>query len=276
MLIPGFLTSSLSTSVFFCFFGTALISAANPPLDAARLDIMPSGLWGRAESTRTFLRSIAQALAPLAFGAVADLIAGFRPHQAPVGTHTGPIASGTGTGLEISFLIMLLSLFAGSWFLWRSRPSYPRDVATAAAGFSPLRGSADPVAPDPPPVRRRESRAAAARDRAEGDRGQVRVTDMRTSEDPTVVQRGGGGAAPREAPTAVQPGEAPTEVRREADPTEVRRDEPPTEVRREEDPTEVQSGEDPTEVQRSAGEDPTVVRRRSDGEDDSEPLIFPR
>ncbi|HET9094090.1 MAG TPA: MFS transporter, partial [Solirubrobacteraceae bacterium] len=112
LLIPGFLAGSLSTAVLFCFLGTALIAAANPPLDAARLDIMPSGLWGRAESTRTFLRSIAQALAPLAFGAMADLIAGARPRQAPVGTHTGPIASGTATGLEVSFLVMLLALFA--------------------------------------------------------------------------------------------------------------------------------------------------------------------
>src|SRR5579875_3898709 len=117
MLIPGFLSGSLTTSVFFCFFGTALIAAANPPLDAARLDIMPSGLWGRAESTRTFLRSIAQALAPLAFGAMADLIAGFSPQRAPVGTHTGRIAPGTATGLEVSFLVMLLALFASAWFL---------------------------------------------------------------------------------------------------------------------------------------------------------------
>ncbi|MGH2909538.1 MAG: MFS transporter, partial [Solirubrobacteraceae bacterium] len=43
LLIPGFLASSLLTAVLFCFLGTALIAAANPPLDAARLDIMPSG-----------------------------------------------------------------------------------------------------------------------------------------------------------------------------------------------------------------------------------------
>ncbi|HTU28536.1 MAG TPA: MFS transporter [Solirubrobacteraceae bacterium] len=272
LLIPGFLTSSLSTSVFFCFFGTALISAANPPLDAARLDIMPSGLWGRAESTRTFLRSIAQALAPLAFGAMADLIAGFRPHQAPVGTHTGPIASGTGTGLEVSFLVMLLSLFAGAWFLWRSRPSYPRDIATAAAGFSPLRGSADPTTPPASPTRRRESRAAA-RDRAKGGGAHVSVTDMRISEDPTVVQR-------HDAPTEAQhDAENPTEVQRGGeDPTEVQHGgEDPTEVQHGgEDPTEVQHGaENPTEVQHGA-DDPTVRRPRRDGGDDPESLIFPR
>src|SRR5579875_3789838 len=121
MLIPGLLTSSLSTSVFFCFFGTALISAANPPLDAARLDIMPSGLWGRAESTRTFLRSIAQALAPLAFGAIADLVAGFTPRQAPVGTHLhGGVPSATGTGLQVAFLSMVIALFAAGVVMARS------------------------------------------------------------------------------------------------------------------------------------------------------------
>ena len=112
------MTDNLVTALPFCFLGTALISAANPPLDAARLDIMPPGLWGRAESVRTFLRSIAQALAPLLFGGVSDLIAGFEPQKAPIGTHTvGPVSTATGDGLQITFLIMLVSLLAAGWFL---------------------------------------------------------------------------------------------------------------------------------------------------------------
>jgi MFS family permease len=138
MLIPGLLSGSLSTAMWFDFFGAALISAANPPLDAARLDIMPSGLWGRAESTRTFLRSLAQALAPLLFGAVADTVAGFAPEQAPVGTHTHQVVSAaTGTGLQVSFLIMLISLIAAGVFLVRARATYPHDVATAGAAWAP-------------------------------------------------------------------------------------------------------------------------------------------
>ena len=138
VLIPGILTDSLTTALPFCFLGTALISAANPPLDAARLDIMPPGLWGRAESVRTFLRSIAQALAPLLFGGVSDLIAGFEPQKAPIGTHTiGPVSTATGDGLQITFLIMLVSLLAAGWFLWRARLTYPGDVATAGASVSP-------------------------------------------------------------------------------------------------------------------------------------------
>ncbi len=138
LLIPGLLAGSLGTAIWFDFAGAALISAANPPLDAARLDIMPSGLWGRAESTRTFLRSLAQALAPLVFGAVADLVAGFEPQQAPVGTHTvNVVSSATGTGLQVSFLVMLLSLIAAGVFLVRSRATYPTDVATAGAAWAP-------------------------------------------------------------------------------------------------------------------------------------------
>jgi len=137
LLIPGLLGSHLTPAIWFDVGGAALISAANPPLDAARLDIMPSGLWGRAESTRTFLRSLAQALAPLLFGAIADLVAGFVPAQAPVGTHPhGIVSSATGTGLQVSFLIMLSTLAAAGVFLLRARNTYPTDVATAGAAWT--------------------------------------------------------------------------------------------------------------------------------------------
>jgi MFS family permease len=135
-LIPGFLASSLSSSIWLDMLGAALIFAANPPLDSARLDIMPAGLWGRAESTRTFLRSVAQALAPLAFGAIADLVAGFQPHQAPVGTRIhGAVSSATGTGLQVAFLSMLVTLFAAGVVMARSRRTYAKDVATAGAAW---------------------------------------------------------------------------------------------------------------------------------------------
>jgi MFS family permease len=133
LLIPGILSTHLTTAVWFDVAGATLLLAANPPLDAARLDIMPAGLWGRAESTRTVLRSLAQALAPLVFGGLADLIAGIAPAQAPIGTHTGVVSPGTARGLEISFLLLLGTLAAGGVFLLRARYTYPRDVATAAA-----------------------------------------------------------------------------------------------------------------------------------------------
>jgi MFS family permease len=133
LLVPGVLASHLTPALWFDLGGTALISAANPPLDAARLDIIPAGLWGRAEGTRTFVRSLAQALAPLAFGGLADLVAGITPAQAPIGTHPSGISPSTATGLEVSFLIMLATLAAAGVFLLRARLTYPSDVATAAA-----------------------------------------------------------------------------------------------------------------------------------------------
>jgi MFS family permease len=133
LLIPGCVETHLTPAVWFDTAAAALLSAANPPLNAARLDIMPAGLWGRAESTRTVVRSLAQALAPLIFGGIADLVAGIAPAQAPIGTHPGAVSPSTARGLEVSFLVLLSTLFAAGFFLLKARATYPRDIATAAA-----------------------------------------------------------------------------------------------------------------------------------------------
>ena len=129
LLIPGILNSHLTPAMWFDVAGAALLAAANPPLDAARLDIMPAGLWGRAESTRTVLRSLAQAVAPLVFGGLADLIAGIAPEQAPIGTQPRSSRRASARGLEISFLLMLAALAAGG-----------RDPAARALHVSARRG----------------------------------------------------------------------------------------------------------------------------------------
>jgi MFS family permease len=139
LLVPGLLGKSLFPAIWFDIGGAALISAANPPLDAGRLDIIVSGLWGRAESVRTLLRTVAQALAPLLFGAVADLVAGITPSQAPIGTKTGGVSHATARGLQVSFLLMLIPLAAAGVILLRGRHHYPRDVATAAASEARVR-----------------------------------------------------------------------------------------------------------------------------------------
>jgi MFS family permease len=139
LFIPGVLIGHLTPALWFDVAAAALLSAANPPLDAARLDIMPAGLWGRAESTRTFLRSLAQALAPLAFGGLADVIAGIAPEQTPLGTHSAPISPSAATGLQFSFLIMLVSLAWAGVFLARARATYARDLVTAGASDEWLR-----------------------------------------------------------------------------------------------------------------------------------------
>lgn len=160
LLIPGFVASKLTPALWFCVAGAALLSAANPPLDAARLDIMPAGLWGRAEGVRTVVRSLAQASAPIVFGGLAELVAGFFPAQAPIGTHPGPVSASTARGLEITFLLLLTTLAMAGLSLLRARHTYPRDVATAAVSNP---GSGDPsvsgrrthAGPGPGPERER-------------------------------------------------------------------------------------------------------------------------
>ncbi|MFL6110216.1 MAG: MFS transporter, partial [Catenulispora sp.] len=133
LILIGVVNSSLTPAIWFFMAGAAALSAANPPLDAARLDIMPPGLWGRAESVRTLLRTTGQAIAPLLFGGIADLVAGIAPKQAPIGTKPGGIEPGVARGLQVSFILMLVALAVAGWILLRARQSYPRDVATAAA-----------------------------------------------------------------------------------------------------------------------------------------------
>jgi hypothetical protein len=41
--------------------------------------------------------------------------------------------SSTSTGLEVTFLVMLVTLAAAGWMLLRARKTFPSDVATAAA-----------------------------------------------------------------------------------------------------------------------------------------------
>jgi sugar phosphate permease len=119
LFLPALLTHSALGALPYIIVGAACLSAQNPPIDAARLDIMPAWLWGRAEGVRTFVRTGAQALAPLIFGAVSDYIFG-----------------GGSRGLGWTFLVMLLPLSASAVYLFVAARRYPRDVATAAYAAS--------------------------------------------------------------------------------------------------------------------------------------------
>ncbi|HEY7054572.1 MAG TPA: MFS transporter [Mycobacterium sp.] len=55
--IPALLSHSVGVTIGFAFLAAIGLGGVNPPLDAGRLDIMHSRLWGRAESVRTVLRS---------------------------------------------------------------------------------------------------------------------------------------------------------------------------------------------------------------------------
>lgn len=113
--IPPLMTHSTTTALPYVMFAAFFLCAQNPTLDAARLEIMPPLLWGRAEGIRTLLRSAAQAVAPVTFGGLSDLL------------------HGTHQGLRFTFLIMLLPLAASGIVLLRGLRHYPTDVATAAA-----------------------------------------------------------------------------------------------------------------------------------------------
>ena len=130
LLLPALLTGSLLIALPLLFLAAAGVGGTNPPLDAARLDIMHSRLWGRAEAVRTALRSSLEALAPLVFGYVSTQ---FGARTAGLGHPTGS-AGAAGKGLRDTFLVMLIPLIAaGVLALVRAPRTYPRDVATAIA-----------------------------------------------------------------------------------------------------------------------------------------------
>ena len=147
LFVPALTTRSAVTALPYLTLAGLMLSAQNPPIDAARLDIVPALLWGRAEAIRTLLRSLAQSLAPVLFGVVSDHVFG-----------------GGRSGLQWTFGVMLVSMGASGVILLRATRTYPRDVATAAASMpaGPAPASGPPpeaagspgwpgVHPDPPP-----------------------------------------------------------------------------------------------------------------------------
>lgn len=130
IFVPALVLPWLATALPLFIAGTAALSAGNPPLDAARLDVMHFQLWGRAESVRTTLRTLAIAAAPLLFGFIADQLGGALPEET-AGVERIPASAGQGLGY--TFLIMLVPLAVGGIILLRGRRTYPSDVATAIA-----------------------------------------------------------------------------------------------------------------------------------------------
>lgn len=156
LFLPAILTRSTVTAMPYLTAAAFMLAAQNPPIDAGRLDIVPPLLWGRAEGIRTALRTGAQSLAPPIFGFMSNSVLGHGRK-----------------GLELTFSLTLVLLFASGVILLRAVKTYPSDVATASAsrdrqlGEGPMRGrrpdsAASPVPPpaapsgplwpDPPPV----------------------------------------------------------------------------------------------------------------------------
>jgi len=122
LFVPAIFIRSPLTALPYISLAALALSAQNPPIDAARLDIVNPLLWGRAEGIRTALRTLAQATAPLLFGALSDYVFG-----------------GGRSGLQWTFAFMLLPLAASAYFLFKALRTYPRDVATAAASTAASR-----------------------------------------------------------------------------------------------------------------------------------------
>ena len=122
LFVPAILTRNPLTALPYISLAALALSAQNPPIDAARLDIVHPLLWGRAEGIRTALRTLAQATAPLLFGAVSDYVFG-----------------GGRSALQWTFALMLLPLAASAYFLYKALRTYPRDVATASASTTASR-----------------------------------------------------------------------------------------------------------------------------------------
>jgi MFS family permease len=115
VLAPAIVTTSLAVALPLLVLGGLLLGAVNPPLDAARLDIMPPLLWGRAESVRTFLRRGCEAAAPTVFGLISASVF--------VGSNR----------LAYTFLVFQVAVLAAGLLGLAALRTYPRDVATAAA-----------------------------------------------------------------------------------------------------------------------------------------------
>ncbi|AZI58217.1 MFS transporter [Nakamurella antarctica] len=134
-VLPGLLISAFLLAWPILLIGAAAIGGTNPPLDAARLDIMHSRLWGRAESVRTFIQTLFKSSAPLVFGWLSVLLSPAGRAQDAADTQGGGAA-----GLTRALIVMLLViLIAGGLLLVSARRSYPRDVATAIASEAATR-----------------------------------------------------------------------------------------------------------------------------------------
>lgn len=134
LFLPALFTHSLAIALIVIVGAAFFLGGANPPVDAARLDVIPSRMWGRAEAIRTFLRQILEAFAPIVFGYVATLLGGSGVRggfgAGVNGSHTR-VSPAEAQGLGHAFLVMLLPLAASGVMLLLARRRYGIDVASA-------------------------------------------------------------------------------------------------------------------------------------------------
>ena len=140
--IPGVLAPALVVAVPVLMAAAFFVGATNPPVDAARLDIVPSRLWGRAEAVRTALRQTLQGFAPLIFGLVSAAFGGSGAGLSTgVDTSAATASAGSAHGLEMAFMILTLPLLAAGAVLWMTRHRYLAEIVAARRSDENLVGA---------------------------------------------------------------------------------------------------------------------------------------
>lgn len=134
LFVPAYLSTMPWVGIPALTGATFFLAAADPPLDAARLDIMHPSLWGRAESVRVCLRKLGEAATPTIFGWMSESV----------------FAGSSARGLRLTLLLMLGMVVLAALVLLLALGTYRRDVATAAASAAEtMRGGEAGPRPQP-------------------------------------------------------------------------------------------------------------------------------
>ena len=136
--LPGLISSNILLSLPFFAIAAGFVAAPDPPLDAARLDVVPSGCGARprrcARLPGTYCkvsRPCCSVLYPSSFGG---------PHAGAAASTNPHLEAVAGRGLEYAFIIMLVPP-VGRWrLLLLTRRTYLVDVATADVSERAQRG----------------------------------------------------------------------------------------------------------------------------------------
>jgi MFS family permease len=114
VLVPALLTGDLLVGLPLLVIAAGGLAAANPPIDATRIEVVRSSVWGRAEAVRSVLRMGFQAVAPITVGFVAD-----------------SVGAGGRAGLQAALLILVALLVIAGVLLVAGHLTYPGDRARA-------------------------------------------------------------------------------------------------------------------------------------------------
>lgn len=135
VFVPALFSTELAVALPLIVVASFFLGGANPPVDAARMDVIPSRMWGRAEAIRTLLRQVLEACAPLVFGIVASALGatGVSGFGAGVKGKHIHVSHSEALGLDHTFMIMLVPLALSGVLLLIARHRYAVDVASAGA-----------------------------------------------------------------------------------------------------------------------------------------------